>query len=219
MNNCNQITIIVATSLLCLSLASRSFAEITNKTDNSETLNFEVTNCSELQNISQADGHYQLTNDIDCTGTIFSPLEFSSQTNSNEPFTGVFDGNNFSITNLELSANSSKIALFSTSYAAEFKNLTLENVTAIANPSYENSKAAALVANSNATNFSNILVRNADIKANEMGAISAYSDVDNATTLDNLHVRNSRFTLVAIPSSGYYSDSKVGGVVWLFGRA
>ena len=217
MNNCNQITTIVATSLLCLSLASHSFAELTNETDNSEILNFEITNCSDLQNISQADGHYQLTNDIDCIGTNFSPLEFSSQTNSNEPFTGVFDGNNFSITNLELSTNSSKIALFSTSYAAEFKNLTLENVTAIANPSYENSKAAALVANSNATSFSNILVRNADIKANEMGAISAYSDVDNATTLDNLHVRNSRFTLVAIPSSGYYSDSKVGGLFGYLG--
>lgn len=217
MNKCNQITTIVATSLLCLSLASRSFAELTNETENSETLNFEITNCSDLQNISQADGYYQLTNDIDCTGTNFSPLVFSSQTNSNEPFTGVFNGNNFSITNLELSTNSSMIALFSTSYAADFKNLTLENVTAIANPSYENSKAAALVANSNATSFSNILVRNADIKANEMGAISAYSDVDIATTLDNLHVRNSRFTLAAIPSSGYYSDSKVGGLFGYLG--
>ncbi len=217
MNNCKQIPAILAASVLGLSLATNSIAEVANEIENYETLNFNITNCSELQNISQADGNYQLANDIDCAGVNFSPLVFASQFNSNEPFTGVLDGNNFSITNLLLSTNSSNIALFSTSYGADFKNLTLENITALATPAYENSKAAALVANSNATSFSNILVRNADIKGNEMGAISAYSDVDNATTLNNLHVRNSRFTLTAIPSSGYYPDSKVGGLFGYLG--
>lgn len=217
MNHYKQTIKLTAKSLLCLSLATNSMAEPVNETGASEALNVNISNCSELQNISQASGSYQLENDIDCAGVIFSPLVFASQFNPNEPFTGVFEGNNFSIINLSLSTSSSNIALFSTSYGAEFKNLTIENVTALATPAYENSKAAALVANSNATSFSNILVRNADIKGNEMGAISAYSDVDNATTLSNLHVRNSRFTLVATPSSGYYPDSKVGGLFGYLG--
>lgn len=205
------------TSALYLSLTANSPSVFSNEFENTQVQYLDINNCNELQNISQANGHYQLLNDIDCSEIIFNPLSFSSQTSSSNPFTGVFDGNNFSIINIEFVTDSSMLALFSTSYGAEFKNLTMENVTALTAQGSENSKAAALVANSNNTKFTNILVRNANMKANEMGAISAYSDVGDATTLHNLHVRNSQFTLVSIPSSGSYSESKVGGLFGYLG--
>ncbi len=217
MINLPTVTTFLTASVLCLSLAESSMADLVNEDESSEALSIKITSCNELQAITQADGHYQLANDIDCNGMIFTPLVFPTQFSTTGNFTGVFDGNNFSIVNLEFSSASSMLGLFSSSYGAEFKNLTLENVTAYASSSYGNSKAAALVSNSNVTKFSNILVRNADLKANEMGAISAYSDVGDATSLNNLNVRNSRFTLTSIPIAGSYADSKVGGLFGYLG--
>lgn len=205
---------ILASILTCQLLSSETYSLAESSGDPAY---IDINSCKDLQNISQADGHYQLTNDIDCSGVTFTPLIFPSQTNSSGPFTGTFNGNHYSIVNLNFSTESSNLALFSSSYGAEFSHLTLENITAQALPFDYNSKAAALVSNANATGFSNIMVRNIKLRANQMGAIAAYADVSEDTLFQNLHVRDGSFTLISIPSSGDFSESKVGGLFGYLG--
>lgn len=77
---------------------------------------YNITNCEQLQNMSQdLKGHYQLMNDIDCSaskqwnsGAGFTPIG-----NSQNAFQGVLEGNQHSITNLYMNhPNTDGVGLF-----------------------------------------------------------------------------------------------------------
>lgn len=89
----------------------------------------EITNCQQLQNIqNNLTGSYILKNNIDCTETItwnsgagFNPIGV---------FTGIFDGQNYTVSNLYINRSSlSGVGLFSIAgVGAEIKNVGLVSV-------------------------------------------------------------------------------------------
>jgi hypothetical protein len=78
-----------------------------------------IYNLSDLQNISKnLSGKYFLACDIDATGEDFTPIT---------GFTGVFDGNGHTISNLTINTTSNNAGLFATVSGGTVKNLTIEN--------------------------------------------------------------------------------------------
>ncbi|MEI6477396.1 MAG: fibronectin type III domain-containing protein [bacterium] len=79
---------------------------------------YQIETCAQFQDISSdLAANYVLVKDIDCTGVTFTPLGTSGT-----KFTGTFDGNDFSITALTISA-SGQIAPFAYVGAATIKNV------------------------------------------------------------------------------------------------
>ena len=72
------------------------------------------------------DGKYILLNDIDMSGTFFTPIGTASA-----PFTGVFDGNGHTISGLEISSNAPYSAMFAYADGAEIRNLTLDGASIV----------------------------------------------------------------------------------------
>ncbi len=63
-----------------------------------------------------------LANDIDLAGEEWTPIG-----TSNNPFSGIFDGNGKTVSNLKISGNNSSVGLFGKTTNGEVKNLTVEN--------------------------------------------------------------------------------------------
>ena len=97
-----------------------------------ETTEFLITNCVELQNIkNNLSATYYLANDVDCSDTVnwntgagFEPIGDLAN-----KFTGIFDGQNYKITDLYINRPAdSSIGLFGRADAgSEVKNVGLEN--------------------------------------------------------------------------------------------
>lgn len=92
--------------------------------------------------------YFVLTNDIDMSGTNFQPIG-----SINEPFTGVFDGNGYSIKNLSISLPKDDVGFFSSTENAKISNLALENVNIIAK-----NEIGALIGNAKHTSISNCVI-------------------------------------------------------------
>ena len=103
-----------------------------NSSTNKE-YNTTVTNCQQLQAMQyNLSAHYVLINDINCSDTVnwnsghgFKPVGAYSN-----PFTGVFDGNNYTITGLYMNwpTQYRNVGLFGSLSGAEIVNVGLENV-------------------------------------------------------------------------------------------
>lgn len=82
----------------------------------------EISTIEDLKSVdSGLNGHYILVNDIDLTGVEWEPLA------AEECFTGIFDGNGYSIKNLSITKGQPLVGLFGQS-SGTIKNLKLENV-------------------------------------------------------------------------------------------
>ena len=82
-----------------------------------------ISNVGELQAINNnLNGGYILINDIDASSINFTPIGDNSN-----PFTGVFAGSGFTISNLTISSDSNNIGLFGYNEGT-IQNFTLENV-------------------------------------------------------------------------------------------
>lgn len=95
---------------------------------------YEVSSCSELQNISNdLTGYYELAGDINCSDTVSwnSGTGFIPIGNGSGNFTGVLEGKNFTITNLFINRPGSDYqGLFQDIESnATIRNVTLENVS------------------------------------------------------------------------------------------
>ncbi len=88
-----------------------------------------INTAEELTVLSQSPdmwgGKFQLSENIDMAGIDFSPIG-----NSENPFTGTFDGNGYEIQNLTVSGdkNSQNIGMFGVIRGAKLKNIILRNV-------------------------------------------------------------------------------------------
>lgn len=88
-----------------------------------------ICTADELKTLSKSadnwNENYKLTADIDLSGVELSPIG-----NSEMPFSGIFDGNGFKISNLKmtLDKSSQNVGLFGVTSGAKLKNITLENI-------------------------------------------------------------------------------------------
>jgi hypothetical protein len=80
-----------------------------------------ITTLSELQNMS-LDGSHSLGNDIDASGSYFTPVGTSSS-----PFTGSLDGNGHKITGLRISSSAQYVGLVGYANNATLTDIVLEN--------------------------------------------------------------------------------------------
>ena len=83
-----------------------------------------ITTCQELQNIQlNLAGNYFLGNNINCSDIPnFAPIG-----NSTNKFTGILDGKNLTISDLNIVSNSTNIGLFSQASLCTVKNLVLKD--------------------------------------------------------------------------------------------
>lgn len=85
----------------------------------------QIKNCTDLQNINKKlDASYELVSDIDCNGVNFIPIGTSSTF-----FTGGFNGNGYTLSNLTINQPSQiNIGLFGYTQGAHIINVILKNV-------------------------------------------------------------------------------------------
>lgn len=85
---------------------------------------FIIENYQQLLNMRlYADQHYRLANDLDLTGISHEPIF-----DDNEPFSGYFDGNEKSITNMTVTTEKNYPSLFGVNMGGIIFDLTLSNV-------------------------------------------------------------------------------------------
>lgn len=86
---------------------------------------YEIGTCTELQDINDSattlSKHYILTSDIDCDGVTFTPIG-----DLGAEFTGSFDGDNRTISNVSITSPSSRTGLFGATSEATITNVTLD---------------------------------------------------------------------------------------------
>lgn len=92
----------------------------------------DINTCTDLQNIKDnLQGQYQLTADIDCNGTNFTPIG-----NITTPFSGLLDGAGHKIAHLSIQKSGvDYVGLFGATNGARIQQLTLENVSVVGNAS------------------------------------------------------------------------------------
>lgn len=84
-----------------------------------------ISNARELESITELDKCYKLTQDIDMTGVKHTPIGKDIE----NPFTGTFDGNHHTISNVEMESDSVIIGFVGRLVEnGEVKNLTLDGV-------------------------------------------------------------------------------------------
>lgn len=93
--------------------------------------------------------YFVLTSDIDMNNANFKPIG-----SINEPFTGVFDGNGYTIKNLNISLNQDDVGFFSSTENAKISNLALDNATVVAK-----SEVGGLVGHAKHTNITNCFLK------------------------------------------------------------
>lgn len=85
---------------------------------------FEINSCAKLLEISNnLAAYYELVDDVDCTGTSYTPIGTSGS-----PFTGSLDGNLQTISHVSLSSGNS-LGIFGYTTGATLKNLRLSFIT------------------------------------------------------------------------------------------
>ena len=120
---------------------------------------YRITNCNELQDMqSDLDAYYRLDQNIDCIS-----LSFLSVGNSGTPFTGEFDGQGYTISNLIIQTTADDSGLFGATDGATVSNLYLQTVD-LSSTNYNNK--GALVGNATYSTFSHIHATDVDIISN-----------------------------------------------------
>ena len=144
-----------------------------------------------------------LTDDIDLEGRTWTPVG----TSASDGYTGIFDGGNYAITNLEIhTSESSNQGLFGYVSSGTVQNLKLENVSITA----ENSQYVGAVAGYNCGRIENCEVS---------GSVSGGANVSgtNASSVGGVAGGNAGGEVVGCSSTASVtangSNSRVGGVV------
>ncbi|MDD2482766.1 MAG: fibronectin type III domain-containing protein [Candidatus Shapirobacteria bacterium] len=151
--NLKSFSLVLAFTVICFSLSSSSaFAQFAGG-DGSESSPYQIETCDQLQNIGATnadntapylDSYFILTKDIDCSvtstwnedsgnpGTYFgfkAIYYYDAVNDINYPFTGSFDGNNFTISNLYINRPTEyRVSLFGYNSESSIFDLNLTNV-------------------------------------------------------------------------------------------
>lgn len=140
-----------------------------------------ITNATELQGIDDdLTEDYVLDNDIDMTDVEFTAIGRTSET----PFTGTFDGQNFTIDNLSIivGENEDEVGLFYKTENSTIKNLNLTNINISAR-----GKMGGLIGSATNTTITNchitgdILINSSThgvgLSASDIGGLLGYGEV------------------------------------------
>ncbi len=153
-------------------------------------------------------GKYVLMGDIDLSGVDWLPVG-----SVDEPFTGEFNGNGYSISNLSLNVNegtaTQNVGFFASTSDATISNLILDNVIVNTPASYNKGSVGTLIGVAADTNIDNVTVRNSKVQGHQKtgGLIGSIATNGVAT--------NTKITNVNIDvevNSSYYSGGLVGYV-------
>ncbi|MEI6499032.1 MAG: GLUG motif-containing protein, partial [bacterium] len=121
-----------------------------------------ICNMNELQNMRINPGaSYRLTKDLSATGYPFQPIGYYDNSLGDKPFTGTFDGGNFTISDLYIPTDVTNYAgKWGTGLFGELNNAAISNLNLGVEISASNSTgaAAALASYANNSTFTNIHV-------------------------------------------------------------
>lgn len=124
-------------------------------------------------------GKYIMMGNVDLEGVDWTPIG-----TEDSPFTGVFNGNGYVISNLTINANdgvdTQNVGFFAVTDGAELSNIKLENATIVTPETYTKGCVGALVGLAKGTTFENIEVQ-ADVTGHQkvggvVGAIVSNGD-------------------------------------------
>lgn len=138
----------------------------------------QIDSCDELFDLDEeyAANTIELTADIDCNGRTEGPLFYDEEQDEYEDFTGIFQGNGFTIKNLIIANDdSSHVGLTGYSEGAEYHNLFLDTISL--EGGFHNGVLAGHVQDSiiaeniHATNITMTAARGDDAYIEEMGVL------------------------------------------------
>ena len=130
-----------------------------------------IYDAEDLANIANdMTGKYILMNDIDLSGIDWQPLKASSPGGYTSGFTGILEGNGYTIRNLSCTDEVSA-GLFDENYNGTIQNLALTGTVTVANTNHFNGYAAGLCA----SNFVGGIIKNCTVAATITNAGSTYT--------------------------------------------
>lgn len=161
----------------------------------------------------QSNNSYKLSSDIDFNNQAFTPI-------SN--FSGVLDGNGYTIKNISITAQDGDVALFASTTNATIKNLQIENINIDMQKEADTyiSKVAYLVANAVNTNIENISIISSLESENSINVVSPSSvyvgsvvaNAKSATRIKNCNVASN----ITVDCKSAESTNYIGGICGYF---
>lgn len=154
------------------------------------------------------DGDFILMGDVDLSDVDWAPVG-----SVDKPFTGKFNGNGYSISNLTLNVDNGtateNVGFFASTSDATISNVLLDNVTVNTPATYNKGAVGTLIGVAADTNIDNVTVRNSSVQGHQKtgGLIGSITTNGSAT--------NTKITNVNIDcdvNSAYYSGGLVGYV-------
>lgn len=167
-----------------------------NETNMDKETGITISSVSDLQKLTNSAETYTLKNDIDLSGVSWNPIE---------GFSGVLDGNGYTIKNLTINTSSSNVGFFST-LSGTVKNVKLENAKIIVSGRYENVGILCGTLTGNADTISVSGTVTASMSSNVggiFGTINSREKTDTSTT--NINSMNNSSSVSAL--------NNVGGIV------
>jgi len=210
----NKISNLVISSVLLFGSASPLLLEVGNAsalTGNGTSGDpYVISSCGDLEGVigGNSDVHYELGQDIDCTGVNggngFTPIGTVGLSNG---FRGVFDGRNYTISGVAINAaQQDGIGLFAGTEGATIKNLKLDGVT-ITDAGYDTGTLVGMAYNTNISHVSstNLSITEGIPGWNVGGLTGQFDSGDLGTTIS---------TLDSAAASGTITSSQIGGMAY-----
>lgn len=151
------------------------------------------------------DKHFKLMGDIDLSGVTYNPIGiYTSSPSVDTPFSGVFDGNNLTISNLSLTVNdiNSSAGMFMKISGGEVKNLTLSNVNVVGT----NQGTGAIAGIITSSAVTNVSISGSVSGNNYVGGVAGV----NLTTAGSQSIISDSSSAVNIIATGNSSGGIVG---------
>lgn len=177
---------------------------------------YRVITCLDLRDVSDdLDAHYVQTKDIDCSdsadwndGYGFAPIGMGEG-----DFTGSYDGQNFSISNLTLNGIDSNTGLFASTNGATIQNIHLEGGTLASDSPGYNATIAAFATNTTFSDCSSTMTLTSVAQAGLVGNMSGGSITrcSYEGNIDNGIANSYTAGLIAVASNVDITDSYTAG--------
>lgn len=160
-----------------------------------------IHNLAELNDMrNELGAHYKLVNDIEIpTETLFVPIG-----ELRAPFSGVFDGNNHTISGININ-KTTYVGMFGVTKGATIKNLTLENLV-VKGTTY----VGGLIGyNTDSLNVTNVTINGNVTGTGYVGGLVGYTNTTTATTntFDTINITGN------VTSTGGYNGGLIGDYI------
>jgi hypothetical protein len=188
MNYNNKIKFTFITLTLILGACGNNNIESTDSFISQSSSNIEFTQISTLSQLksirNNLSGNYQLINDIDLLSEEWLPMGSEAL-----PFSGIFDGQGYTISNLNLTSSQIFVGFFSHNIG-QIKNLEFENILIDVTGKIDSSITVGTLIAVNEGSIKNILVSSGIIKVKSRfgngGSVGGVIGESNGSNLSNL---------------------------------